>query len=46
MIRYQKPSVIAIEAASVAIQGQGKLTPIVNDAEARPSSGLGYDLDE
>jgi hypothetical protein len=46
MISYQKPTVAALDAASVAIQGQGKLAMIVPDAETRPSSGHAYDLDE
>ena len=46
MISYQKPTVAALDVASEAIQGQGKLTMIVPDADLRPTSGHAYDLDE
>lgn len=48
MISYQKPAVAALEVASTAIQGLGKLTHRVPDAiTADPkTSGLAYDLDE
>jgi hypothetical protein len=48
MISYQKPTVVALETASAAIQGMGKETPATPDGPPanRPSSGLAYDLDE
>jgi hypothetical protein len=46
MISYQKPTVVALETASAAIQGMGKASPAFPDGSYRPTSGLAYDLDE
>jgi hypothetical protein len=49
-MRYQKPSIIKLGAASSAVQGIGQRKPMqVTDAtnpEAQLSSGGAYDLDE
>jgi hypothetical protein len=45
MIAYRKPIIALLAAASIAIEGLGKLEPVIPEGLTR-TSGLAYDLDE